>query len=131
MRPAKCRTEDGLAIAQVTREDLIDQHIRRLHIDADNARNEPYHRVLSKMARTNEEQQQPKAGDLYIFRGRRGDLVKILSNDQAAGAFPSMSLFLVTVVAFAAGLLGTLYLLFRDAQQGTKAPKRSLLSNWK
>ena len=51
----------------------------------------------------------PHAGDLYIFRGRRGDLVKILSNDQAAGAFPSMSLFLVTVVAFAAGLLGTLY----------------------
>lgn len=43
--------------------------------------------------------------------------------------FQSMSLFLVTVVAFAAGLLGTLYLLFRDARQGTKAPKRSLL--WK
>jgi tryptophan-rich sensory protein len=55
----------------------------------------------------------------------------LLANDQAAGAFLSMSLFVVTIVAFAAGLLGTLYLLFRDAQQGTKAPKRSLLSNWK
>jgi hypothetical protein len=38
---------DGLAIAQVTREDLIDQHVRRLHTDADDARNEPYHRVTA------------------------------------------------------------------------------------
>jgi hypothetical protein len=64
-------------------------------------------------------------------QGLAHKLLGRLANDQAAGAFPSMSLFLVTVVAFAAGLLGTLYLLFRDAQQGTKAPKRSLLSNWK
>ena len=42
-----------------------------------------------------------------------------------------MTLFLAAIVVLAAGLLGTLFLLFRDAHQGTKAPKRSLLSNWK
>ena len=54
-----------------------------------------------------------------------------LTNDHAAGAFPSMTLFLVAIVVLAAGLLGALFLLFRDAHRGTKGPKRSLLSNWK
>jgi hypothetical protein len=42
-----------------------------------------------------------------------------------------MPLFLVAIMVFAAGLLGTLFLLFRDAHRGTKGPKRFLLSNWK
>jgi hypothetical protein len=42
-----------------------------------------------------------------------------------------MILFLAAVVVLAAGLLGTLFLLFRDAHQGTKGLKRFLLSNWK
>jgi hypothetical protein len=42
-----------------------------------------------------------------------------------------MTLFLVAIVVLAAGLLGTLSLLFRDAHRGTKGLKRSLLSNWK
>jgi hypothetical protein len=54
-----------------------------------------------------------------------------LANDHAACAFPSMTLFLVAIVVLAAGLLGTLSLLFRDAHRGTKGLKRSLLSNWK
>jgi hypothetical protein len=49
----------------------------------------------------------------------------------APGEGPIHAPFMLIGVAFAAGLLGTLYLLFRDARQGTKAPKRSLLSNWK
>ena len=72
--------------------------------------------------------------DPFLWTMRQGPAHKVLgrlANDQAAGAFPSMSLFLVTVVVFAAGLLGTLYVLFREAQQGTKALKRSSLSNWK
>ena len=54
-----------------------------------------------------------------------------LANDQAAGAFSSMTLFLAAIVVLAAGLRGTLFLLFRDAHRGTKGPKRFLLSNWK
>ena len=34
---------DGLAIAQVAREDLVDQHVRRLGADAEHPRNETYH----------------------------------------------------------------------------------------
>jgi hypothetical protein len=42
-----------------------------------------------------------------------------------------MTLFLVTMVVVASGLIGILVVLMRDApQQGTK-PKRFLLSNWK
>ena len=54
-----------------------------------------------------------------------------LTNDHAAGAFPSMTLFLAAIVVLAAGLLGTLFLLFCDAHRGTKGLKRFLLSNWK
>jgi hypothetical protein len=36
---------DSLAIAQVAREDLVDQHLRRLDANAEEARNETYHRV--------------------------------------------------------------------------------------
>jgi hypothetical protein len=54
-----------------------------------------------------------------------------LANDHAACAFPSMTLFLVAILVLAAGLLGTLFLLFRDAHRGTKGLKHSLLSNWK
>ena len=54
-----------------------------------------------------------------------------LANDHAACAFPSMTLFLVAILVLAAGLLGTLLLLFRDAHRGTKGLKHSLLSNWK
>jgi hypothetical protein len=42
-----------------------------------------------------------------------------------------MTLFLAAIVVLAAGLLSTLFLLFRDAHRGTKGPKRFLLSNWK
>jgi len=42
-----------------------------------------------------------------------------------------MTLLLAAIVVLAAGLLGTLFLLFRDAHRGTKGPKRFLLSNWK
>jgi hypothetical protein len=42
-----------------------------------------------------------------------------------------MTLFLVAIMVLAAGLLGTLFLLFRDAHRGTKGLKRFLLSNWK
>jgi hypothetical protein len=42
-----------------------------------------------------------------------------------------MTLFLVAIMVLAAGLLGTLFLLFRDEHRGTKGPKRFLLSNWK
>jgi hypothetical protein len=42
-----------------------------------------------------------------------------------------MTLFLVAIMVLAAGLLGTLFLLFRDAHRGTKGPNRFLLSNWK
>ena len=59
------------------------------------------------------------------------DLTGRLANDQAAGAFPSMTLFLVATVVIASGLLGALVVLMRDAPpQGTK-PKRFLVSNWK
>ena len=54
-----------------------------------------------------------------------------LANDQAASAFPSLTLFLVAIVVVASGLFGTLVALMRNAPpQGTK-PKRFLLSNWK
>ena len=36
---------DRLAVAPVAREDLVDQHVRRLNTDAEDARNETYHRV--------------------------------------------------------------------------------------
>jgi hypothetical protein len=42
-----------------------------------------------------------------------------------------MTLFRAAIVEVAAGLLGTLFLLFRDAHLGTKGLKHSLLSNWK
>jgi hypothetical protein len=43
-----------------------------------------------------------------------------------------MTLFLVAILVCAAGLLGTLFLLFHDAPRGTtKALKRFLVSNWK
>jgi hypothetical protein len=54
-----------------------------------------------------------------------------LANDHAAGAFPSMTLFLAAMVVLAAGLLGTLFLPFRDAHRGTKELNRFWLSNWK
>jgi hypothetical protein len=54
-----------------------------------------------------------------------------LANDHPPCAFPSMTLFLVAIMVLAAGLLGTLFLLFRDAHRGTKGPNRFLLSNWK
>src|SRR5437867_12209776 len=47
---------DSLAIAQVAREDLIDEHVRRLDANAEEARNETYHRVRA----------------LLPSRGRRG-----------------------------------------------------------
>jgi hypothetical protein len=40
--------------------------------------------------------------------------------------------FVVAIVGLAFGMLVTLFLLFRNQQQGTKKPtKRFLLSNWK
>jgi hypothetical protein len=42
-----------------------------------------------------------------------------------------MTLFLAAIVVLAAGVLGTLFLLFRDAHRGTKKLKRLLQSNWK
>ena len=74
---------------------------------------------------------------LRNFRSRPADglahysVLGRLANDHAAGAFPSMTLFRAAIVEVAAGLLGTLFLLFRDAHLGTKGLKHSLLSNWK
>ena len=70
---------------------------------------------------------------LRDFRSHLADNAQGLAhtNDHAAGAFPSMTLFLAAIVVFAVGLLGTLFLLFRDAHRGTKGLKRFLLSNWK
>jgi hypothetical protein len=78
----------------------------------------------------------PECADAKLFQVLRREawqdpFVYLIPNDQAAGAFSSMTLFLAAIVVLAAGLLGTLFLLFRDAHRGTKGPKRFLLSNWK
>ena len=54
-----------------------------------------------------------------------------LANNHTAGAFPSMTLFLAAIVVLAAGLLGTLFLLFRDAHRGTKDSNVLLAIGWK
>src|SRR5262245_34691083 len=43
-------TGDSLAIAQVARGDLVDEHVRRLDTNAEEARNETYHRVRAFLA---------------------------------------------------------------------------------
>jgi hypothetical protein len=57
----------------------------------------------------------PECADAKHFQVLRREawqdpFVYLIPNDQAAGAFPSMTLFLAAIVVLAARLLGTLFL---------------------
>ena len=74
-----------------------------------------------------------QTSDPILLTTHQGLRIKRARSNERSGCWrvSSMTLFLVAIVVLAAGLLGTLVLLFRDAHRGTKGLKRFLLSNWK